>query len=123
MLVVDASAVGALVFGEPQAETVAAHLGEHPLAAPALIWFELASIALKKLKAYPAERIHILRALTLARSMAIRTAEVDHCAIIALSERTALTTYDASYLWLAQELGGELVTLDKKLARVAAEKF
>jgi len=123
VLVVDASAIGALVFGEPQAETVAALLGEHPLAAPALIWFELASIALKKIKAYPVERLHILRALTLARSLAIRTAEVDHQAIIALSERTGLTTYDASYLWLAQELGGELVTLDQKLARVAAGKF
>ena len=123
MLVVDASAVGALVFGEPQAETVAAHLGEHPLAAPALIWFELASIALKKLKAYPGERIRILRALTLAQSLAIRTTEVDHQAIIALSEHTGLTSYDASYLWLARELGGELVTLDKKLARVAAKKF
>ena len=123
MLVVDASAIGALVFGEPQAETVAAQLGEHPLAAPALIWFELASIALKKIKAYPVERLHILRALTLARSLAIRTAEVDHQAIIALSERTGLTTYDASYLWLAQEVGEELVTLDQKLARVAAGRF
>ena len=123
MLVVDASAIGALVFGEPGAETVAAHLGEHPLAAPGLIWFELASIALKKIKTYPGERIHLLRALTLARSLAIKIAEVDHHAVIALAERTGLTTYDASYLWLAQELGGELVTLDQKLARVAAGKL
>jgi len=123
VLVVDASAIGALVFGEPQAETVAEHLGGHPLAAPALIWFELASIALKKIKSYPGERLHILRAMTLARSMAIRTTEVDHQAIITLSERTGLTTYDASYLWLAQELGGELVTLDQKLARAATGKF
>jgi len=123
VLVVDASAIGALVFGEQQAETVAARLGEHPLAAPALIWFELASIALKKIKTYPGERQHILRALTLARSLTIRTAEVDHQAIIALSEKTGLTTYDASYLWLAQEAGEELVTLDQKLARVAAERL
>ena len=123
MLVVDASAIGALVFGEPEAETIAAHLGERPLAAPALIWFELASIALKKIKAYPGKRLHIRRALTLARTMAIRTAEVDHLAIIALSERTGLTTYDASYLWLARELDGELVTLDQKLARIAAGRF
>jgi hypothetical protein len=27
-----------------------------------------------------------------------------------------LTAYDASYLWLARMLGGELVTLDRKLA-------
>jgi predicted nucleic acid-binding protein len=123
VLVVDASAIGALVFGEQQAETVAAQLGEHPLAAPALIWFELASIALKKIKAYPAERLHILRALTLARSMAIRTTEVDQHEIIALAEQTGLTTYDSSYLWLARKLGGELVTLDQKLVRAAAGKL
>lgn len=123
MLVVDASAIGALVFGEPQAETIAAHLGEHTLAAPALIWFELASIALKKIKSYPGERLHILRALTLARSLAVRTADVDHREIIALSEQTGLTTYDASYLWLARELSGKLMTLDQKLARVAADRL
>jgi len=27
-----------------------------------------------------------------------------------------LTAYDASYLWLARALGGDLVTLDRKLA-------
>ena len=36
--------------------------------------------------------------------------------------RTGLTTYDASYLWLARDLGVELVTLDRQLAE-AAEKF
>jgi predicted nucleic acid-binding protein len=30
-----------------------------------------------------------------------------------------LTTYDASYLWLADRLGAELVTLDAKLGRIA----
>jgi len=31
-----------------------------------------------------------------------------------------LTGYDASYLWLAQRLNAELVTLDRDLARAAA---
>ena len=35
---------------------------------------------------------------------------------------TGLTTYDASYLWLANDLGIELVTLDRRLA-TAVEKF
>jgi predicted nucleic acid-binding protein len=31
-----------------------------------------------------------------------------------------LTGYDASYLWLAQRLDAELVTLDRPLGRAAA---
>jgi predicted nucleic acid-binding protein len=41
---------------------------------------------------------------------------VDYLASLALAEATGLTAYDASYLWLARSLGGELVTLDRKLA-------
>ena len=52
--------------------------------------------------------------------MSIETREIDHLETLALSERLGLTTYDASYLWLAQHLGAELVTLDRQLARAAA---
>jgi len=38
--VVDASALGALVFGEPGAEIVAKQLSRSTLAAPQLLWFE-----------------------------------------------------------------------------------
>ncbi len=39
--------------------------------------------------------------------------------VIALAERSKLTVYDSSYLWLAQSLRAELVTLDAALARAA----
>ncbi len=32
---------------------------------------------------------------------------------------TGPTAYDASYLWLARQLGAELVTLDRELAKAA----
>jgi Predicted nucleic acid-binding protein, contains PIN domain len=48
-------------------------------------------------------------------SLAIKQAEIDHIAVIELAHKKKLTTYDASYLWLAGELQAELVTLDKKL--------
>ena len=44
VLIVDASAVGGLIFGEPQAKEIAEKLSRGPMAAPALIWFELASM-------------------------------------------------------------------------------
>ena len=51
--VVDASALGALVFGEPGAEEVVERMGHERLAAPALIWFEMASICRKKIRKHP----------------------------------------------------------------------
>jgi hypothetical protein len=46
--VVDASALGALLFGESQAEGVAERLDDTELMAPALLWFEITSICLEK---------------------------------------------------------------------------
>ena len=48
VLIVEASALGALIFGEPQAGEISERLSEGIMVAPALIWFELASICLKK---------------------------------------------------------------------------
>ncbi|MBV8738899.1 MAG: hypothetical protein JO007_16900 [Alphaproteobacteria bacterium] len=40
----DASALAALLFGEPEGEHVATHLAEDHLVAPTLLAFELASV-------------------------------------------------------------------------------
>ncbi len=117
--IVDASALGALVFGEPKAEEIARTLGDFPMMAPAVIWFELASICLRKIKAHPAQRDQILGAFLMAGKLAIEIVEVDHWAVVNLAEETGLTTYDASYLWLAGHLKGELITLDGKMQRAA----
>jgi predicted nucleic acid-binding protein len=115
--IVDASALGALVFGEPKAEKISETLSDEPIAAPALLWFELASICLKKIKAHPSQKSLILEAFELARNLNIEIIEIDHPAVIELAKETGLTTYDTSYLWLALELRGELITLDKKMQR------
>ncbi len=54
--VVDASALGALVFGEPEAERIAATLKDSAIAAPSLIWFEMASICLRKINSHRQEK-------------------------------------------------------------------
>ena len=45
---------------------------------------------------------------------------MDHQGAIDLAIGTGLTAYDASYLWLSRQLGAELVTLDRRLAKAAA---
>ena len=117
--VVDASALGALVFGEPEAETVAKLLSTSTLVAPQLLWFELASIAFKKAAKHPGLVDQIREAFRMAERLTIEILAVDHLDVIDLATQTRLTTYDASYLWLARKTGGELVTLDKRLSKAA----
>jgi len=117
-VVVDASALGALVFGEPEADQVARRLDGAAIFAPDLLAFELASVARKKLRSHPAQAEPILRALWTALDprWGIEWRAVDHGDVVMLALRTGLTPYDASYLWLAGWLGADLVTLDRQLA-------
>lgn len=118
--VVDASALGSIVFKEPERRAIAHRLEGARLVAPALLGFEIANACLTKLRRYPELRADILAAFALRGGLTIDTAAVDHAGALALAERFRLTGYDASYLWLAQRLGGELVTLDRPLGRAAA---
>jgi predicted nucleic acid-binding protein len=115
--VVDASALGALVFGEPAAETVANRLSKSTLIAPQLMWFELASIAFKKCVKHPDWTGQIREAFQMAGRLGIQVLSVDHLEVIDLARGAKLTTYDASYLWLARQTGAELVSLDRRLLK------
>ncbi len=117
--VVDASAIAALLFGEPDAPTIATQLRNAKLAAPPLLQFEVASVCLKKLHRHPEQREALLSTHQLFGRMAIVETRVDLPEAITLAERMGLTVYDASYLWLAQKLQAELITLDKQLADAA----
>jgi predicted nucleic acid-binding protein len=120
--VVDASALGALVFGEPRAEEISARLSGGQMVAPALLWFELASICMKKIKAHPQLQNHLFDALLLALYLPIEVIEVDQGQTVKIANQTGLTTYDASYVWLAREVNGDLITLDKVMLRALKSK-
>ena len=120
--VVDASAIAALLFGEPDADAVAvaAQLAASRLVAPGLLPFELANVCLIKCRRHPEQRAALTAAFHLYDRLNVEEVAVDHHAALELAETTGLTAYDASYLWLAQQLGAGLVTLDKQLARAGA---
>ena len=118
--VVDASALGALVFAEPDAEVVMNSLSDAVLIAPSLIHYELASICLKKIHNHPSKTNDLISAFQMAGRLAIETVDVEHAEVIYLAKKTQLTTYDACYLWLAQKTGASLITLDKRLKKAAA---
>ncbi|MGY4707421.1 type II toxin-antitoxin system VapC family toxin [Candidatus Bipolaricaulota sp. J31] len=114
--VVDASVLGALIFGEPRAEEALSLLKGAELYAPPLLAYELASVARKKALRYPQIKEKIFHALEIGLSLEINWTEVDHVEVLRLALDTGLTTYDASYLYLARSLGLPLVTFDERLA-------
>ena len=118
--VVDASALAALLFGEPEAEAVAARLERSNLFAPALLGFEIASVCLKKLRRDPQQREALMAAFALYTRMPIEIVEINHADTLGLAQTFGLSSYDAAYLWLADKLAAELVTLDEPLQLAAA---
>lgn len=117
--VVDASALGAILFAEPEADEVADRLDEVVLIAPALLRFELANVCWKKIRRHPEKRAALVAAHGLLEQMELHEVEVRFGEVLELAATEGVTAYDASYLWLARTLGLELVTLDRGLARAA----
>jgi predicted nucleic acid-binding protein len=118
--VVDASAIAAILFGEPEGEAVAARLTGARLVSPALLSFELANVCVIKSRRDPKQRAALTAAFRLHYTLGVEEIAVDYDSALELAVATGLTAYDASYLWLKQQLGAELVTLDRHLAHADA---
>ena len=121
VVVVDASALAALLFGEPDAEAVAAQLADRQLTAPTLLRYELASVYLKKIRRYDSERSALTEMLRAYPRLSIDEVQPDPDGMAHLAEQTGLTAYDAAYLWIGRLLAAPIVTLDAGLARAACE--
>ena len=115
MVVVDASAVAAVIFGKPRAGETAAAIDGCNLIAPRLLRFELVSVALKKRLADPEAATGLER----CPAMAISERDVPLQPLLDLARETGLSAYDASYLWLARPDGLRLETFDRRLAALA----
>lgn len=117
--VVDASVLGALIFGEPKAEEALRLLEETEIYAPSPLAYELASVAYKKARRHPKLQEKIFKALEVGLSLDINWTEVDYLEVLQLALETGLTAHDATYLYLARSLGVPLLTFDARLAERA----
>ena len=116
-LVVDCSTLAGLVFQEDSQAQAAERIRGKALHAPALLPFEMASVAAKKLKAGRADIA--ADGLRMFSQLDVELHPVDPSVILDLATRYRLSTYDASYIWLAANLKAPLATFDEKLAAAA----
>jgi len=117
-VVVDTSVLAAVAFGEPAGEEWIQRLEGATVFAPALLQYELQSVARKKCRQQPRRSAEIVAALALALDprRGITWVDPDPADVVLVANETGLTTYDASYLCLAATLGADLVTADRALA-------
>lgn len=113
--VVDASAIAAVVFDEPEAAPVVSSIGES-IIAPSLLRYELASVCAVKLMRDPRHANTTLDRYRLLDLLEIVYAEPDWDTLPVLARQWELTAYDAAYLQLALARQAPLVTLDARLA-------
>jgi predicted nucleic acid-binding protein len=115
-VVVDASALGAITFGEPEAHALRGYLEDQTLIAPTLLDYELASVAITKVRRGPVSAAEAALLLMSALQLPIQRVAVPGDEVFVLATQTGLSAYDAAYLWLARTTDSELVTLDRQLA-------
>src|SRR5688572_25122681 len=117
ILVVDASAAGAMLFEEAEGPTIRAHIRGETLLAPHLIDYELANICVKRAQREPEDALKLLTMLKGLEVLSLRRVDTSPGDVARLAMQTGLSAYDAAYLWLAIQHDAELVTLDRNLAR------
>ncbi len=120
--VIDASALAAILFVEPGADELALAAADATLAAPALIEYEMGNTCWKKCRRHPQQAVALRAAFKAMGAMRLQLYDVDGGAVLALAESAGVTFYDASYLWLAEQLGVQLISLDRRLLDVSRLK-
>ena len=121
-IVVDASALGAVLFREPEAKKVEKSISTFRWIVPVLADYEIGSIYLKKLKLYPdlKSQLDIGYQIYLDSDIDRVDVPVNHAISVAIEHQ--LTICDATYFWLAEKLELNLITLDRKLNSAWTQK-
>lgn len=116
--VIDASALAAVLYDEPEAPAVLAGC-DAELIAPGLLLYEMASLCRTKMLRRPAEAQRLLDCHRSLLQVGLRLMEPDWETLPQLAQRWALSVYDAAYLQIALREGAALLTLDARLAAAA----
>jgi predicted nucleic acid-binding protein len=118
-LVVDASVLAAAVFAEAALDDAVAWMRGRALCAPHLVDYELANVALNKLRRRSIVGAAAFSALDALASLDLERHAIAPVDVLALAVQYGLTAYDAAYLWLAGNLQAPLATFDAALGAAA----
>jgi predicted nucleic acid-binding protein len=118
-VVVDASVLAAIVFGEDRADEGILLLGGKRLVAPALPWYEMSEVTRVKCRNSPGETGATIEQFRSARGLPIFLHQPEWSDLPVIALEHGLTAYDAAYLSLCLSFGIPLATFDRRLETAA----
>jgi len=118
-IVVDASAILAVIVNEPERDRVVKITTGHNLVAPGSIPWEIGNAFSSMLKQHRLSIDGAKRGLSIFESIPIRYLAVDMDHAISIAHANNLYAYDAYFLDCAARHAAPLLTLDQPLKRVA----
>ncbi|MGL4944499.1 MAG: type II toxin-antitoxin system VapC family toxin [Thermoguttaceae bacterium] len=118
-IVVDTSAVIAVIMGEPQRKEIIALTRGRQLIAPASIMWEIGNAFSAMIKRKRTTCKPLQRAWDVFQMIPLRYVDVDMKNVIALAAQYNIYAYDAYFLDCALQCQSPLLTLDEPLQRIA----
>jgi predicted nucleic acid-binding protein len=121
--VLDASAVVALLLDSgPAGRWVAEEVAGRALVAPELVLYETANVMRRQALAGHVSHVEAGLAHQDLQDLALDLWPYRACAARVWELRQTLTVYDAAYVAVAEQVGGDLLTLDARLARASGPR-
>lgn len=118
-IVIDASALLAVIVGEPERDRIVERTTGHSLVGPGSIPWEIGNAFSSMLRQKRVGLTEAKRGLAIFESIAIRYIPVDLENALSLAQATGLYAYDAYFLDCAARHAAPLLTLDRSLQRAA----
>lgn len=118
-MVIDVSAVLAVIVNEPERNRVIQLTSGHSLTGPASIPREVGNAFSSMLKQKRVTIDEVLRGIDFFKSIPIRYLKVDFSKALSIAHSPKMYAYDAYFLDCAIRTNAPLLTLDKRLQRAA----
>ncbi|NLX14336.1 MAG: type II toxin-antitoxin system VapC family toxin [Phycisphaerales bacterium] len=118
-IVIDTSALLAVIVGEPERDRIVELTAGHALVGPGSIVWEVGNAFSAMLKQRRLALAEAQRGLRIFHAIPLRFAKVDLSKAITIAHQTKIYAYDAYFLDCAVRRAAPLLTLDRGLARAA----
>jgi len=119
--VVDTNIFLAVALNEPCKRKIVKATKNTLVIAPAILPYEIGNALSAIVKRKQVSRSAALKALIVANNIPVRLIEIDIEAALILAFENDLYAYDAYFLQCARTMSSPLLTLDKRLAKVATD--
>jgi predicted nucleic acid-binding protein len=120
-VVIDTSAIVAVITGAPERDELVNATRDASLIAPPSVHWEIGNAFSSMARRNRIDRASVTHAIGIYRSIPVRFIDIDLEAALAIALEHRLYAYDAYLIACAQAANAPLLTLDRPLRRVALE--